>query len=280
MPKILGVEQIEAAKRDGFVYPVRVVAPEQADSYRRLFEDFERDHAADAPAKLMVKSHLLFPWMIELATAPKLLDAIEDLIGPDIMLTISAVWVKNGNDPSFTTWHQDSAYFGCEPLDVWGAWVGLTDSLVEHGCLRYKPGSHLSHEMEHVETWAEDNLLARGQRIPEFDEAGVVDAEVRAGEATIHHSRTAHSSKPNTTDERRIGILFVYCPPYVRPTLGRFPARCVRGEDTYGHFDPEPTPSRVMDPETLEFFNRLVAGYFDPKVRSEAERNTATGAAS
>ena len=118
----------------------------------------------------MVKAHILFPWMIELGTTPALLDAVEDLIGPDIMLTISAVWVKNGNDPSFTTWHQDSAYFGFEPLDVWGAWVGLTDSLVEHGCLRYKPGSHLKDEMAHIETWEERNLLARGQLIPEFDE--------------------------------------------------------------------------------------------------------------
>ena len=280
MPKVLSDARVESAKRDGYVYPVPVISPEKARFYLEQFEEFERDHAHDRPRKLMVKAHILFPWMIVLGTTPALLDAIEDLIGPDIMLTISAVWVKDGNDPSFTTWHQDSAYFGFEPLDVWGAWVGLTDSLIEHGCLRYKPGSHLKDEMDHVESWAEDNLLARGQLIPEFDETDVVDAEVRAGEATLHHFRTAHSSKPNATDQRRIGILFVYCPPHVRPTLGRFPAKCVRGEDQFGHYDPDPVPKRVMDPDALGFLNRLVDGYFDPDVRSEAERNAAAGAAS
>jgi hypothetical protein len=275
MPKALSETRLADAKRSGYVYPVPVVSRDKARHYLDLFEDYERNHAHNAPRKLMVKAHILFPWMIELGTTPALLDAVEDLIGPDIMLTISAVWVKNGNDPSFTTWHQDSAYFGFEPLDVWGAWVGLTDSLVEHGCLRYKPGSHLKDEMAHIETWEERNLLARGQLIPEFDETGVVDAEVRAGEATLHHFRTAHSSKPNTTGERRIGILFVYCPPHVRPTLGRFPARCVRGVDRHGHYDPDPEPKRVMDPDNVEFLNRLVDGYFDPEVRSEAERKAA-----
>lgn len=272
MPKLLTRRQIDDARRDGYVYPVRVLDADAARGYLDWFEDYERNHAAEAPPKLMVKPHLLFPWMVELGATPALLDAIEDLIGPDVMLVSSAVWVKNGNDPSYTTWHQDSAYFGYDPLEVWGAWVGLTDSFVRHGCLRYKPGSHLEREMDHVETWAEDNLLARGQTIPGFDETGVVDAEVGAGEATIHHFRTAHSSKPNTTDQRRIGVLFVYCPPHVRPTLGRFPATLVRGEDRHGHWDAEPTPSRVMDPATLDFFNRLARGYFDPELRSEAER--------
>ena len=228
MPKVLSAVRVESAKHNGYVYPVPVVTPEKARLYFEQFENFERNHAHDAPRKLMVKAHILFPWMIELGTTPALLDAIEDLIGPDIMLTISAVWVKNGNDPSFTTWHQDSAYFGFEPLDVWGAWVGLTDSLTEHGCLRYKPGSHLKDEMDHVETWAEDNLLARGQLIPEFDETGVVDAEVRAGEATLHHFRTAHSSMPNTTDRRRIGILFGDARERGRRHSGRTARRPVR----------------------------------------------------
>ena len=275
MKEILTDERIEGARRDGFVFPVPVLSREKARHYLDRFEDYEREYAGRGPRKLMVKPHVLFPWMVELGTTPALLDSIERLIGPDILLTSSAIWVKNGNDPSHTTWHQDSAYFGYEPLEVWGAWIGLTDSFVRHGCLRYKPGSHLRDEMDHTETWAEDNLLARGQMIPDFDETGVVDAEVGAGEATIHHFRTAHSSKPNTTDERRIGILFVYCPPHVRPSLGHFPAMLVRGEDRYGHFDRDPIPDRVMDPAMLDYLNGFLDGYFDPALRSEAERKTA-----
>ena len=277
MAEILTDDRVERARRDGFVFPVPVLSREKARHYLDRFEEYERDHAHRGPRKLMVKPHVLFPWMVELGTTPALLDAIERLIGPDILLTSSAIWVKNGNDPSYTTWHQDSAYFGYEPLEVWGAWIGLTDSLVRHGCLRYKPGSHLRDEMDHTETWAEDNLLARGQMIPEFDETGVVDAEVHAGEATIHHFRTAHSSKPNTTGDRRIGVLFVYCPPHVRPSLGRFPAMLVRGEDRHGNFDRDPVPDRVMDPAMLDYLNGFLDGYFDPELRSEAERKTAAG---
>ena len=279
MPKVLTQQQIDNARRDGYAYPVRVLGPDKAKYYVDQYEDYERNHSANAPRKLMIKPHLLFPWMIELGTTPTVLDAIEDLIGPDIMLTSAAVWVKNGNDPSHTTWHQDSAYFGYDPLEVWGIWIGLTDSFVRHGCLRYKPGSHLEREMDHIETWAENNLLARGQVIPDFDETGVVDAEVSAGEGSIHHFRTAHSSKPNTTDQRRIGILFVYCPPHVRPTLGSFPATLVRGEDKYGYWKTEPMPSRVMDPTALGFVNKLLDGYFDPNLRTEAERRENAGAA-
>jgi ectoine hydroxylase-related dioxygenase (phytanoyl-CoA dioxygenase family) len=182
------------------------------------------------------------------------------------------VWAKNARDPAFVTWHQDSAYFGYEPMDVWGAWVGLTDSLIEHGCLRYLPGTHLRPEMRHIETYHQDNLLQRGQQIPDFDETGAVDAEVRAGEATLHHFRLAHSSKPNASAHRRIGILFVYCPTHVRPTLGRYPARLVRGSNRYDHWDVDPLPKADLDPEAVAYFERFLGRYNDPAVRSEAER--------
>ena len=121
MTEILTDDRVERARRDGFVFPVPVLSREKARHYLDRFEDYEREYAGRGPRKLMVKPHVLFPWMVELGTTPSLLDSIERLIGPDILLTSSAIWVKNGNDPSYTTWHQDSAYFGYEPLEVWGA---------------------------------------------------------------------------------------------------------------------------------------------------------------
>ena len=184
----------------------------RAGYYLEQLETYERQ-TGERARDLKVKGHLLFKWMMELGTTPTLLDAIEDLIGPNIMLTTSAVWPKNARDPAFVTWHQDSAYFGYEPAHVWSAWIGITHSTIDNGCLRYLPGAHLKPEMPHLETFHEDNLLSRGQYIPEFDESTAVDAEVKAGEATLHHFRLPHSSKPNPSDQRRIGILFVYCPP-------------------------------------------------------------------
>ena len=252
--------------------PVRIMTRERARYFLEHLEAYERQTGRGPARDLIIKSHLLFKWMIELGTTPTLLDAIEDLIGPNIMLTTSAVWAKNARDPAFVTWHQDSAYFGYEPMDVWSGWIGITDSFVENGCLRYLPGAHLKPEMPHIETFHEDNLLSRGQYIPDFDESTAVDAEVEAGEATIHHFRLPHSSKPNMSDQRRIGILFVYCPSYVRPTLRRYPAMCVRGENTFDHWDTDPLPKHDLDPETVKYVQAFNKGYSDPEVRSEAER--------
>ncbi len=272
MTKRLSDEQVEHARREGYVVPVPVLPRAKAEYYLERFEAYERATGQSAPNHLKVKPHLLFTWMIELGTTPALLDAIEDLVGPDIMLVTSAIWAKNARDPHFVTWHQDSAYFGYEPMDVWGAWVGLTDSRVEHGCMRYLPGSHLAPEMAHTETHDELNLLSRGQSIDGLDDGAAVDAEIAAGEASIHHFRLAHASPPNTSDRRRIGILFVYCPSRVRPTLGRYPALVVRGANRFDHWDRDPLPERDLDPEMVEYFESFSVRYRDPETRSESER--------
>ena len=272
MPKRLSDEQVEHAEREGYIVPVPVLPRAKAAYYLERFEAYERATGQSAPNHLKIKPHLLFTWMMELGTTPALLDAIEDLIGPDIMLVTSAVWAKNARDPHFVTWHQDSAYFGYEPMDVWGAWIGLTDSRVEHGCMRYLPRSHLAPEMDHTETYDELNLLSRGQSIDRLDDGDAIDAEVSAGEASIHHFRLAHSSMPNTSDRRRIGILFVYCPTRVRPTLGRYPALVVRGENSFDHWDQDPVPERDLDPAIVEYFEGFSGRYEDPETRSEAER--------
>ncbi len=277
MPKRLSDEDILRAEADGCVFPVRIMNRRRAESYRTSYELVEARQGLDVPEVLSVKPHVLFRWLFELGTTPTLLDAIEDLIGPDIMLTTSAIWAKHARDPRFVTWHQDSAYFGYEPMDVWGAWIALTDSRPDNGCLRYLPGSHRKPEMAHEETWDKQNMLSRGQRISEgFDESQAIDVVLEPGECTLHHFRLAHSSKANDSDRRRIGILFVFCPPRVRPTLNLDTAVLVRGEDPYGHWKPEPRPHADLDDDCLEYYNTFLAKYVNPDNRSEVERRAAS----
>ena len=276
MPKKLSAKDLLRAERDGCVFPVRVLSAERAAACRAVYEDVEARQGRDVPETLSVKPHVLFRWLFELGTTPALLDAIEDLIGPDILMTTSAIWAKRARDPRFVTWHQDSAYFGYDPVDVWSAWIALTDSRADNGCLRYLPGSHRNPEMAHEETWDRMNMLSRGQRIvDEFDESRAVDAELDPGECALHHFRLAHSSEPNPSDRRRIGILFVFCPPRVRPTLDLDAALLVRGEDRYGHWRPDPLPERDLDAACLDYYNAFLARYADPGTRSEVERKTA-----
>ncbi len=272
----LSQSDLERARRDGSIFPLRIMTPDQAESYRRVYEETEARQGRDVPETLSVKPHLLFRWLFELGTTPALLDAIEDLIGQNILMTTSAIWAKHARDPRLVTWHQDSAYFGYDPLEVWGAWIALTDSNANNGCLRYLPGSHTKPELPHEETWDAENMLSRGQRIIGIDDSDAVNVELEPGECTIHHFRLAHSSEPNRSDRRRIGILFVFCPPHVRPTLANMDtALLVRGEDRHGHWKPEPRPKRDLDPECLDYYNAFLARYTDPETRSEAERQHA-----
>ena len=279
MTKLLTLEQIERSETDGCIFPVRILDTDPANDYREKYEEAEsRLGTPGYPDNLSVKPQVLFRWLYDLGTTPKLLDAMEDLMGPDTLMTTCAIWAKQPNDPRFVTWHQDSTYFGYDPMVVWGAWIAMTDSHVDNGCLRYLPGSHANPEMIHEETWDKQNMLSRGQRITDdrLDESNAVDVELEPGECTIHHFRLAHSSKPNTSDRRRTGILFVFCPPYVKPTISLNTAYLVRGEDKYGYWNRDPFPERDLDPANVAYYNDFWASYVDPETRSEAERQTAS----
>ena len=191
-----------------------------------------------------VKPYLLFPWAAEFVRHPRLLDMVEALIGPDILVFHTTVWIKEGGSGSFVPWHQDGTYFGLEPLEQVTAWVALTESTREMGCLRFLPGSHREGQVQHRDRDDETLMLSRGQTVQrDLDESGAVDVEFRPGEVSFHHTMTMHSSGPNRSARRRIGVGISYIPAHVRHlTPVRLSASPVRGRDRYGHFDPEPRP--------------------------------------
>ena len=81
-----------------------------------------------------------------------------------------------------------------------------------------------------------------------------------------------HGSNANASDDRRLGMSFVYIPTRVRSVIGRRPALLVRGRDAYGHWDPDPVPRFDLDPVCLDHMERCIGGYGDRAVRQEAER--------
>ena len=145
MAKLLTDEQLARSKTDGCVFPVRIMDTDTAAQVRATYEAVEARKGKDVPEVLSVKPHVLFPWLFELGTTPTLLDAMEDLLGPDLLLTTCAIWPKDAHDPSFVTWHQDSAYFGYDPMEVWSATVPYaffrrsSQPLYRGCCLRPSP---------------------------------------------------------------------------------------------------------------------------------------------
>ena len=165
MPKLLSQAAVEACRRDGYYSPVRVMSAQDARRYRNALEAHEAKKGEPIQGNWRHKMHLLFTWADELVHHPKILDAVEDVIGPDILCWTTNFFIKEARSPGFVSWHQDSTYWGLDPDDVVTAWVAFTDVTRENGYMQVIPGSHKVDQLPHVDTFHKDNLLSRGQEI-------------------------------------------------------------------------------------------------------------------
>lgn len=243
MPKLLSPAAVEQYRRDGYWSPVDALDPGEAAALRRRLEAFEAREGKPLAGNMRHKAHLLFTWLADLVRHEKVLDAVEDVIGPDILCWTSTFFIKEARDPGFVSWHQDSTYWGLSTPDVVSAWIALSASTAEAGAMRVIPGTHGA-QVAHRETWNRDNLLSRGQEIEvDVDPARAVDLVLAPGQMSLHHVRIVHGSEPNRSADRRIGLAVRYIPTHVRQTVGpQDSAVLVRGVDRFGHFVPEPLP--------------------------------------
>jgi len=249
--KVLSPATAESFRETGFHFPVPALTRAEAADYRRRLEASERANGGALTGNMRHKVHLLFPWAQELVRHPRILDAVEDLLGPDLLCWTTSMFTKEPRTPGFVTFHQDSTYWGIEPKVAVTAWVALSDCPVESGPMRFVPGSHRT-QLVHRDTFHADNLLTRGQEVEAtVDEATVADVVLQAGEMSLHHVMLVHGSGPNASDDRRIGLAIRYLPTSVKQTKLRDGATLVRGQDRFGHFDLEPAPQAEADPAAL-----------------------------
>ena len=250
----------EQYRRDGFYFPVRVMSPGEALALRGRLEAVEAEHGGRLSGEIRHKPHLLFTWLADLVRHPSILDAVEDVLGPNLLAWSTSFFIKEACDSAYVSWHQDATYWGLSAPDVLTAWVAFTDATVENGAMRMVPGSHDA-QLEHRDTFAPNNLLSRGQEIAvEVDEARGVDILLRAGEMSLHHVRMVHGSPANRSDDRRIGFAIRYIPTYVRQIAGDGDsAMLVRGVDDYHHFAPEYPPASDLAPEARAHHAAVVA---------------------
>jgi non-haem Fe2+, alpha-ketoglutarate-dependent halogenase len=256
----------EAAARhyheQGYVAPVPALTRAEAADLRRMLQAYEAG-AGVLAGPLRHKSHLLFTWLNELIRHPRILDAVEDIIGPDILCWGSSFFIKEQRNPGYVSWHQDSTYWGLEPPDIITAWVAFTDSTAANGAMRVIPGTHKLDQVPHRDTFAAGNLLSRGQEIMvNVDERKAAMLELAAGEMSLHHVRLIHGSDPNPSDDRRIGFAIRYIPTYVRQVAGSHDsATLVRGTDTFHHFEQESPPDADMSPEAVAYHAAITGAY-------------------
>ena len=252
MTRRLSDADVARYRRDGILFPVDVMPPAEAQGMLQRLQADERAQGGRLSGRNNQKPHLLHPWMDQLVRHPAILDAVEDVLGPNLLCWGSQFFAKDAGDTAYVSWHQDGTYWGLSSPDVVTAWVALTPSIPENGCMRVVPGTQLR-QVAHEDTFAESNLLSRGQEIAvKVDEAKVVDVVLQPGQMSLHHVLIFHGSEPNQSDVRRVGFAIRYVPTHVSQTSGiRESAMLVRGVDEFGHFDHEMSPEADMHPAAV-----------------------------
>jgi hypothetical protein len=263
MTRKLTPDQIAQYERDGYICPIDAFTPSRAAAWHAQLQAFERAEGQKMTRGHNFKPHLLFPWVDEIVHAPEVLDAVEDLIGPNIRLFHLSVWPKDPGTGTFVSWHQDATYFALDPICHVTAWVALTDAPVEAGCMEVVPGSHKLGQLRHADMQDTDNLLSRGQTLAaDVDRTRTDYMAVKAGQFSLHHTHLVHNSRPNRSHNRRVGLGISYIPTHARCTMPtRVTAMLVRGHDTYNNFDDERRPLVEAGPEERAHHAEAVATF-------------------
>lgn len=238
-----------AYESQGYLSPVRLLSCERARARRARFEAAER-HFGEL--HYLSKVHTLFSDAAELATNPDVLDVVETLIGPDILLFDVTYIVKEPHSSAYVSWHQDLAYWGFSGAQQVSMWLALSPATEHSGCMRMVPGSHRSGQLHHQDAQDASNVLHRGQTVPDVAETTAVMCPLDSGEASFHHGWTLHASMPNRSDDRRIGLNVQYIAPTMRQLVNAHETAClVRGRDGHRNFAQDRLAVTDFEPQAV-----------------------------
>lgn len=235
-------------ERDGFLSPIRVFSGQEAHAMRLQLEAYEATHGSVMKTPYRNKPHLVFKWVAEVIRNPKILDLVEGILGPNLLVWGTNFFIKEPDDGTFVSWHQDSTYWGLSRPDVLTVWIALSPSQRNNGAMKMIRGSHHLDQLPHSDTFEDGNLLTRGQRVDhEVAEEDVAWIELEPGEVSLHHVRIIHGSEANKGADRRVGLAIRFVPTDVRQVNGvKDFATLVRGCDDYRHFEHEPCPAESL----------------------------------
>ncbi len=264
----LNESQIDQYRRDGYLCPIEVLSADEAAGHRAALEGLERDYdgklARPVGDYLRTSTFLATDVPLRVARDPRVLDAVEAILGPDILMWSCEYFIKEAQTDKIVTWHQDLTYWGMNGTDhEVTAWVALSPATVASGCMNFVPGSHHQAIVPHEDTFAEDNLLSRGQEIAvEVDEVDAIAAELQPGRMSLHHGRLFYASGPNTTNDRRIGLVIRYIRPDTPSTgEGRDYAMLMRGADRLRTRINILTPPGDFTPAKLALYEEVWAAH-------------------
>ena len=265
--KVLTQAQVGKWRQDGFLSPFALLDAEELQLCRdglQRFEDWLGGPVNGvAEMKWRTMPYLVLPWAAKLAQDPRILDAVEDLLGPDLLIYTSTFFIKEPRSPTIAAWHQDSTYYGLEPKEEVTVWIALTDASQAAGCMEALSFKGEPRQLRHAARVVENSVNRASQKIVEpLDDSAPVAMPLAAGSYSLHHGLCPHRSGPNGADHRRIGLGLNYIPTHVRPAGSVKPAAMlVRGVDRYAHFEPVGAPKAELDAEAVAVHDRAVGLY-------------------
>ena len=249
----LSLNQLKQYKDEGFVSPINVFSKEKAKEIRDEIELIEKEIPEELEKSGRYNAHLISPLLDEVTHDPKILDAVQSLIGEDILVCGTTLFIKNPNEKDFVSYHQDAKYIGLEPHNWVTAWVAITDSNEHNGCMRMWSGSHKDNLKEHDQKFNQGNLLTRGQTVQNVPKEKITPLVLTAGQMSLHHPTTVHGSDINKSDDRRIGfVIQSYIGANVKQVLGKNSVQIARGKDDFNFHQKIRRNKSLMDKDDLE----------------------------
>jgi non-heme Fe2+,alpha-ketoglutarate-dependent halogenase len=251
MDSSLSTEQIRKYDRDGFLHPIRIMSPAEARQVRAGFEELET--LLGRRVEYAAMTHLFFRWAFDLSMQSGILNAAQAILGPDVLVQATLILCKHAHDPSFVSWHQDYKYTSQESAPTVSAWVAISDSTRQSGCMRAIPGSHREGIQEHKARTIENNILTYSV---DADDSRAVDIELKAGEMSLHQANIVHGSLANDSDDKRIGFIIRFVTPQFQKTIN--PVVRARGRDACGHLTVWPNSPTDDMKQTLGAWEEFV----------------------
>ncbi len=263
--------QINQYWRDGYLFPIDVLGADDAATSRAELEGIERDwRSADLPHPINMykrtNAHCVMPLAARLASDPRVLNVVEGILGPDLMIWSAEFFIKEPHTTHVVGMHQDLTYWGLgETSDQVTAWIALSPANLTSGCMDFVTGSHKNPILPHNDTFSENNLLSRGQEIAvDVAEEDKTHIELQPGQMSLHHGLTIHGSGPNRSDDRRIGFAIRYLNPNARQQVaGRDFAMLARGVDLQSNFIHYAAPTDNFPPYALKLYDQILAAQRD-----------------
>ena len=252
---LLSEDQIKQYNQKGYVSPIQALTKNQAQEVKEEIEFIENKWPNELKNLGRNYPHLISPILDNVVRNSNILDAVESIIGKNILACGTTLFIKEPDERGFVSFHQDAKYIGLEPHNWVTAWVAITDANENNGCMKMWPGTHKQELKYHNEKfdYNSGNLLTRGQTVENVPLEKTESVILTEGQMSLHHPRIVHGSGINKSKKRRIGfVIQSYIGTNVKQVLGKMYVQLVRGKDNFNYHQKTNKPIKTMEKKAVK----------------------------